>query len=105
MKHQYQKERVNQLDIFLRYFADNIGKVVICHWETCYIGSATADEIIKCIQRSMESLPSNKLLSVFSDGQNVMISFKWKMMDLYPGLVDIGECVLHKVHNGNNTQE
>lgn len=25
------------------------------------------------------------------------------MMD--PGLVDIGECVLHKVHNGNNTQE
>lgn len=75
------EKRVNQLDILLRYFADNNGKVVVRHWETCDIGSATADKIIACVQTSLESLPSDKLLSAFSDGPNVMKSFKTKMMD------------------------
>lgn len=93
------EKRVEQLDILLRYFSDNNGKVVIRHWETCHIGSATADKIVTCVQESLEGLPSDKLLSVFSDGPNVMKCFKKKMMDLYPGLLDVGECVLHKVHN------
>lgn len=98
------EQRVQQLDVLVRYFSRKQQKVVIEHLESFNLGRATADIIIDCVERSITELPKEKLLCFFSDGPNTMKSVKKKLKDaVHRNILDIGECNLHKVHNAFGT--
>lgn len=94
------EQRVQQLDILVRYFSESQQQVVVEHVKSFNLGQATADIIVECMEDALVELPSNQLLCLCSDGPNVMKSVKRKLNEkLDQQLLDIGECSLHKVHN------
>lgn len=93
------EKRVNQLDILIRYYSEKYQKVVVDHLESFHIGHCTSENLLECINAALTELPSEKLLSFYSDGPNVMKSLKSKLKVANPQLLDIGECSLHKIHN------
>lgn len=98
------EQRVQQLDVLVRYFSRKQQRVVIEHLESFNLGRATADIIVDCIERSITELPKEKLLCFFSDGPNTMKSVKKKLKEsVHINILDIGECNLHKVHNSFGT--
>ncbi|KAH7977662.1 hypothetical protein HPB49_003149 [Dermacentor silvarum] len=91
------EQRVQQLDVLVRYFSRKQQKVVIEHLESFNLGRATADIIIDCVERSITELPKEKLLCFFSDGPNTMKSVKKLKDAVHRNILDIGECNLHKI--------
>lgn len=47
----------------------------------------------------MMDLPQKNIIFFSTDGPNVMKSFRRKMQETYPDIIDVGEFLLHKVHN------
>lgn len=94
------EQRVQQLDLLVRYFSESRQQVVVEHLHSFNLGRATGDIIVECIEDALAELPRQGLLCFFSDGPNVMKSVKSKLKQrINPNLVDVGECTLHKVHN------
>lgn len=94
------EQRVQQLDLLVRYFSESRQQVVVEHLHSCNLGRATGDIVVECIEDALAELPGQGLLCFFSDGPDVMKSVKSKLKQrINPNLVDVGECTLHKVHN------
>lgn len=94
------EQRVQQLDVLVRYFSNNQQQVVVEHVQSFDLGRATAEVIVGCVEEAMTDLPKQGFICFFSDGPNVMKSVKNKLQtQVAPLLVDVGNCNLHKVHN------
>ncbi|KAH8028389.1 hypothetical protein HPB51_016502 [Rhipicephalus microplus] len=94
------EQRMQQLDIQVRYFSESKQQVTVEHLMSFNLGRATRDIIVDHIEEALAELPRNGLLSFFSDGPNVMNNVKSKVKQrVNANLLDIGECSLHKVHN------
>ena len=99
-------EMKNQLDIWLRYFCEERGIVVARFLRSEMLGHTTADivskQILKCLHD--DGITLRKVMAVSSDGPNVTKKI-WKLMDsekiesCAEGLLDVGTCALHIVHN------
>ena len=83
----------------MRYFSEKKEQIVVHHWETCHIVTVTADNLVACVYESIQCLQSKTVLNVFSNGPNVMQSFKFFFINLHSDLLDSKECILHKVQN------
>ncbi|GBN70436.1 hypothetical protein AVEN_199372-1 [Araneus ventricosus] len=99
MKHLLVKKRINQLDVLIRYYSEKYQKIVVDHLQSFHIGHSTAENLLQCINEALTELPSEKLSSFYSDGNNVMKCLKSKLKLANAQLSDIRECSLHKVYN------
>jgi hypothetical protein len=96
-----------QLSIMVRYFSESLGKIVIHHLQTYFMGSATGQLIFEKLCYAMESngLSYKNLLMLSSDGPNVnktvycLLNEKKKNMTDGRSLVSFGTCNLHIAHN------
>ncbi|XP_040063055.1 uncharacterized protein LOC120837616 [Ixodes scapularis] len=94
------EEKVQQLDVLVRFYSDTAGRVVVEHLQSFNLGHATADTLFLCVKEALLELPNRNLLCLFTDGPNVMKSLKRKVKeDLSPHMLEMSECTLHKVHN------
>lgn len=93
------EKRVQQLDVLIRYYSEKYKQVIVDHLQSFHIGHGTSDNLLDCVKVALTELPSEKFLSFYSDGPNVMKALKGKLKSINPQLLDIGECSLHKVHN------
>lgn len=66
-------ESKKEMQIKLRYFSECEGRIVENHLESFFIGHATAEILVKCINSSMDnaSLLREKTLMLGADGPNV----------------------------------
>ncbi|CAN7939506.1 unnamed protein product, partial [Ixodes hexagonus] len=79
------EEKVQQLDVLVRFYSDIAGRVVVEHLQSFNLGHATADALFLCVKEALEELPNRNLLCLFTDGPNVMKSLKRKVKeDLSP---------------------
>lgn len=93
-----------QLDLLVRYWSAD--RVVVRYLASVFLGHATADimlgEIVSTLNR--DEIPLRNLVHVSCDGPNVNKSLLEKL-DIAcknagsPGLVNIGPCNIHVVHN------
>jgi hypothetical protein len=94
------------LQVSISFWSDEKGGVVTQHLETFFIGHATAQIIADHLLRAIDNanLLKKNLVAVASDGPNVNKKV-WKLINEEVktvrgvGLVDIGTCSLHIVHN------
>lgn len=93
-----------QLDLLVRYWS--AGRVVVRYLTSVFLGHATADimlgEIVSTLNR--DEIPLRNLVHVSTDGPNVNKSLLEKLEVACknagsPGLVNIGPCNIHVVHN------
>jgi len=94
-----------ELQIKVRYFSDNHGRVMTHHLRTFFMGSAKADQIVRKLDLAImeNSLSCSKLLKLECDGPNVNKSVKKKFSDDVAALrgkplIDYGSCQIHVVH-------
>ena len=97
-----------ELQIDIRYWSKTENKVITSHLETFFLGLATGKIIFDhiCLALKNADLSWAKLLMVGSDGPNVnktvfnLLNEEAKKLRLNSkGLLDIGTCNIHKVHN------
>lgn len=93
------EQRCQQMDVVVRHYSSVAKGVVVEHLDSCRLGSCTADILFGEVKRTIHDLPQNNLICVFSDRPNDMKSFKAKMKEMNPHILDVGDCCLHKVHN------
>ena len=93
-----------QLDLHVRYWSDK--GVAVRYLTSLFLGHATADIMCDRIEEALklDNLPLSRLLQVSSDGPAVNKLLIEKLNKSCkeagsPGLVDIGPCNLHVVHN------
>ncbi|XP_060094265.1 uncharacterized protein LOC132571482 [Heteronotia binoei] len=99
-------EDKKELQILVRYWLEGRGEVVSRHLQTFFIGKADAQT---CHEKnhtaiSRANLPIHKLLLIGSNGPNVNKKvdrlFNENLIEMRScGLVDIGTCPLHIIHN------
>ena len=100
------KQNKNQMDVWLRFFDPDRSLVLTRFLRSSMLGHATAEIISEDILQSIRDfgLSIEKLLSVSSDGPNVTKKVR-RLLDAEKrkicgdGLVDLGTCPLHIVHN------
>lgn len=93
------EQRVQQLDLLVRYFSESVQQVVVEHLNFFNLGRATGDIIVECIENALTELPSQELLCFFNDDPNVMKSVKSKLKQkINQNLVDVGECTKCTMH-------
>ena len=102
------------MDVLVRYFSENSAYVQVQNLCSLFFGHAFAKIVCKDMLDCLTNLklPLKKPhLCLSADGQNVNKSIKATMDTAVkeagaPGLVDVGFCFIHKVHNafkaGNN---
>jgi hypothetical protein len=97
-----------ELQVATRYWSKSENKVIISHLQTFFLGSATAKIIFDhiCLTLKNADLSWAKLLMVGSDGPNVnktvfslLNEEAKKLRSNSRGLLSIGSCNIHKVHN------
>lgn len=94
--------KVQQLDMLVRYYSANTENVVVERLQSFHLGHATADELFSCIENVLSGVCKNDMISLYSDGLNVMRSLKRRVKTkVGPTMVNISECGLHKVRNAN----
>lgn len=93
------KKRVQQFDVLIRFYSEVHKKVLNKHLESFHLGHATSDILFDCIKKSLCELSSQKLVSFYSDGPNIMKLLKKKLLTFNNNLVGVSECSLHKIHN------
>ena len=102
-----------QMDVLIRYFSENSACVQVRYLCSLFFGHAFVKIVCKNMLNCLTNLklPLKKLLCLSADGPNVNKSIKATMDTAVkeagaPGLVDVGFCFIHKVHNafkaGNN---
>lgn len=93
-------QRVQQLDVLVRFFSEAEQHVVVEHVQSYNLGRATAEIIVGCVEDALVQLPRQGIICFFSDGPNVMKSVRRKLeQHLTSSIADVGHCSLHKVHN------
>lgn len=92
------EQRCQQLDVVVRHFSNKMQRVVE-HLQSFRLGSATSEILASEVRRAMMDLPQKNVICFSTDGPNAMKSFRKKMQEAYPDIIDVGECCLHKVHN------
>ena len=74
----------------------------------CFFGHAEGEKVARKIYEQIVSdgIPVHKMASLIRDGPNVNKTIFWKMNELitlenpeFPGLVDLGSCSIHVIHN------
>lgn len=94
------EQRVQQLDVQVRYFSESKQQVTVEHLMSFDLGRATGDIIVEHVEQALAELPRKGLICFFSDGPNVMKNVKAKLKErVNENLLDVSECGLHKVHN------
>ncbi|XP_037528509.2 uncharacterized protein LOC119405746 [Rhipicephalus sanguineus] len=93
-------QRVQQLDVLVRFFSEAEQHVVVEHVQSYNLGRATAEIIVGCVEDALVQLPRQGIICFFSDGPNVMKSVRRKLeQHMTSSIADVGHCSLHKVHN------
>jgi hypothetical protein len=100
------EQTVKQLDMHIRYWSATSNSVVVRYLGSAFIGHAEADKLHTQVINAMttDGLDLCKLLMMSSDGPNVNKTL-YKLLDNdckkagSVGLLDVGTCSLHKVHN------
>lgn len=96
-----------QLDLYVRFWGPDMLKPVQCRYlSSAFLGHAEAETMFQeiCNQLEMHGLNLSKLIMLAMDGPNVNKSLWNKMNSAVkyfgsPGLINIGSCNLHIVHN------
>ncbi|MEW8547687.1 MAG: hypothetical protein AB2693_29620 [Candidatus Thiodiazotropha sp.] len=95
-----------QMDILIRYWSEKSACIQVHYLNSLFYGHAFAERVAKDLIDCMSNLklPLSKLLCLSSDGPNVNKSIKSKIDNAVkeagaPGLVDVGFCYIHTVHN------
>ncbi|EEC07669.1 hypothetical protein IscW_ISCW006805 [Ixodes scapularis] len=79
------EEKVQQLDVLVRFYSDTAGRVVVEHLQSFNLGHATADTLFLCVKEALVELPNRNLLCLFTNGPNAMKNSKRKVKeDLSP---------------------
>lgn len=95
-----------ELQIAIRYWSNSECQIVQRHLQTFFMGRATAEELQTKILLAIKeaNLPFKKMLMLSCDGPNVNKKLSRLINENIleirnKGLIDIGSCSLHKVHN------
>lgn len=74
--------------------------MVVGHLQSFHLGHATADELVSSVENTPNELPKKNMVRFFSGLPQCHKVLRRKLKrELSPGMVDIGECSLHKVRN------
>ncbi|XP_048511379.1 uncharacterized protein LOC125500995 [Athalia rosae] len=99
-------ESKKELQVALRYWSETEELVVIHHLETFFLGQAKAEDLEESIYKALDNagLPVHRLLMLGSDGPNVnkkvfRLVNEHAKIGRNKGLLDIGTCNIHIVHN------
>lgn len=95
-----------ELQLVLRYWSDKQRQVVCKYLKSIFLGHATANVISEEIKNALDSLSLHKrnMIMIGSDGPNVNKKV-WRTIndelieERGHGLIDVGTCNLHTVHN------
>jgi hypothetical protein len=95
-----------QLDMHIRYWSESANQVVVRYLASEFMGHADAEKMHDAVKNAMEKdgLSLKNLIMLSSDGPNVYKSL-FRRLDAdcktagSGGLLDVGTCNLHKVHN------
>ena len=95
-----------ELQFQVRFWSEDLKEITCRHLQTVFIGHATADDIVKQIETVLTNanLSIDKLFMLGSDGPNVNKKvnsiINKQVLDIRGiGLIDIGTCNLHLIHN------
>ena len=97
-----------QMDLTLRYWSPTHEKVWTVFYTSLFFGHATADIVSENMYHKMckDGIPVDIICILVRDGPNVNKAIFQKMNELilqdfpdYPGMVDIGSCSIHVIHN------
>ena len=93
----------NQLDMYIRIW--NIDTVLTRYIHSEFLGSAKAVDIVSCFESLDVIQPLTNMLQVSMDGPNVNLCAHGKLEERSQskyghGLLNMGSCGLHQVHNG-----
>lgn len=99
-----------QMDIFVKFFDNNISKVCTEYFNSVFLGRATAQDLLDSFITGIHPLDIKKILQISMDGPNVNLSFLKKFQDKIKednpdgkNLVNIGVCGLHVVNGAIKT--
>ena len=97
-----------QMNLDLHYWSTKHQKVWSMFYTSLFFGHAEGDKVAEKMYDSMlvAGLPMNKLATLIRDGPNVNKTIFRKVNKRisedhpnFPGLVDLGSCTIHMVHN------
>ena len=97
-----------QMDLTLRYWSTKHDEVWTVFYTSLFFGHAEGETVAKKMYSKMleDGIPVEKMATLVRDGPNVNKTIFQNMNELivqdhpnYPGLVDLGSCTTHTVHN------
>ena len=96
----------NQMDIHVRFFSSISNQVADRFFKSIMFGHKPAEKVANAILDCLkeDNIPLNKCIGLTRDGPNVNKATETKMNAILhdsgcPGLLNLGSCVLHTVHN------
>ena len=99
------------MDILLRYWSPKHEEVWTVYYTSLFFGHAEGELVATRMYKKMleDGIPVRRLATLVRDGPNVNKTVFHKMDKFiredyseFPGLVDLGTCSLHTVHNAFN---
>ena len=97
-----------QMDITLRYWSPKHGEIWTGFYTSLFFGHAEGELVATTMYNKMneDGLPVGRMATLVRDGPNVNKTIFRKMNQLisddhpqFPGLLDLGSCTIHTVHN------
>ena len=97
-----------QMDITLRYWSPKHGEIWTAFYTSLFFGHAEGELVATTMYNKMneDRLPVERMVTLVRDGPNVNKTIFRKMNQLisddhpqFPGLLDLGSCTIHTVHN------
>ena len=97
-----------QMDLTLRYWSLTHNEVWVAFYTSLVFGHAEGDRVSSEIydQMQKDGIPVHRMVTLVHDGPNVNKTIFRKVNELilqdhpdFPGLVDLGSCTIHVVHN------
>ncbi|XP_045207486.1 uncharacterized protein LOC123559592 [Mercenaria mercenaria] len=100
------KMQEKQMDLFVRFWDDELKKIETRYYSSQFLGHATSDDMVEHFTKAMSDhkLNMGNLLQIGMDRPNV----NWKFLDIMKqkiradygsDLINIGSCGVHTVHN------
>ena len=105
-----------QMDLTLRYWSPKHGEIWTGFYTSLFFGHAEGEVVATAIHKKLleDEVPIERMVTLVRDGPNVNKTIFRKMNELikhdhpdFAGLVDLGSCTIHIVHNafGKGMQE
>ena len=97
-----------QMDLTLRYWSPKHGEIWTGFYTSLFFGHAEGEVVATAIYKKMleDEIPIERMVALVRDGPNVNKTIFRKMNELikhdhpdFAGLVDLGSCIIHIVHN------